>query len=194
MSLINHLLCDRRTAVGCIVQQCWIALVLGPGLGLAQQVELHWGAVADEALPPPTPPAAAAVEWPADCPPQATDRPLSQLNADIRARNTQDGQPVPVEGLPPDCAKYVFTKVQHEPMLPSCSSHRPNTCDLLQLARFSYRPLYFEEPLLERYGIRSCCCQPAASALHFYGSALLMPVKIVRQCPCEDDICPDPCW
>jgi len=194
MSRISPFLWEQRCDVACLFRTLLIAWVLVSGQCLAQEGELYWEVLADESLPPPAPPSAAAGEWPADCPPQAIDRPLRELNADIRARNPQDGQPVAVENLPPDCAKYVFTKVQYEPIVPRCGPSRPNTCDLLQLARFSYRPLYFEEPLLERYGIRSCCFQPGASALHFYGTALLMPIKLVRQCPCESDVCHDPCW
>lgn len=53
-----------------------------------------------------------------------------------------------------------------------------------------YRPLYFEEINLERYG---CCVglvQPAISGAHFFGSVALMPYKMAvwppRSCVCSN--------
>jgi hypothetical protein len=50
-------------------------------------------------------------------------------------------------------------------------------------AQFCHHPLYFEERCIERHGYTSCCCQPAASAAHFFGTALLLPIKMCGQCP-----------
>lgn len=51
---------------------------------------------------------------------------------------------------------------------------------------FAHRPLYFEQPNLERYGLGHCrLIQPWTSGIHFYGSVLLMPLKVCIQHPRE---------
>lgn len=51
---------------------------------------------------------------------------------------------------------------------------------------FYHKPLYFEQPNLERYGIgRSRCVQPIFSAAHFFGSIALVPYKTLTHHPCE---------
>jgi hypothetical protein len=51
---------------------------------------------------------------------------------------------------------------------------------------FYHKPLYFEQPNLERYGVgTNCRLQPAASAIHFFGTIPLLPYKILTQHPCE---------
>jgi hypothetical protein len=51
---------------------------------------------------------------------------------------------------------------------------------------FSHRPLYFEQPNLERYGSRNPnYVTPLLSAGHFYGSLFLMPWQMVREHPCD---------
>jgi hypothetical protein len=49
-----------------------------------------------------------------------------------------------------------------------------------------YRPLYFEEANLERYGY-GCCetMQPLASAAHFFGTIPLLPYCMATDCPNE---------
>jgi hypothetical protein len=49
-----------------------------------------------------------------------------------------------------------------------------------------YRPLYFEEINLERYGYGCCAClQPAASAAHFFATVPALPYCMAVDCPCE---------
>jgi hypothetical protein len=66
-------------------------------------------------------------------------------------------------------------------------------------AQFCHRPLYFEEPCLERCGQkycccgRECCCQSAVSAAHFFGTAILLPVEFMCQCP-GDCVCTPPAF
>jgi hypothetical protein len=49
-----------------------------------------------------------------------------------------------------------------------------------------YKPLYFEEINLERYGYGCCAClQPAASAAHFFGTVPALPYLIAADSPCE---------
>jgi hypothetical protein len=50
---------------------------------------------------------------------------------------------------------------------------------------FCHRPLYFEQPNLERYGIgHGHYVDPWLSAAHFYGNVMVLPFKAVW----------DPCW
>jgi hypothetical protein len=51
---------------------------------------------------------------------------------------------------------------------------------------FPHKPLYFEQPNLERYGRGSQrCLQPLYSGAHFFGSVFLMPYKVLTQHPEE---------
>lgn len=51
---------------------------------------------------------------------------------------------------------------------------------------FHHRPLYFEQPNLERYGIGTRrVAQPVVSAAHFFTSFSLVPYKLFTQHPCE---------
>lgn len=51
---------------------------------------------------------------------------------------------------------------------------------------FYHRPLYFEQPNLERYGLGTKrWLQPLHSAAHFFGSIGAMPVKLLTQHPGE---------
>jgi hypothetical protein len=64
-----------------------------------------------------------------------------------------------------------------------------------------YRPLYFEEIGLERYGCSSGIWQPGISAAHFFTTIPLLPYKMMvrlpRSCVCSNgfsrcDDCPPP--
>jgi hypothetical protein len=142
-----------------------------------------------EPLPPQPAPATADGTVQEGCPPAPKETPLAALNADIAARFTtgdpQPGQVVPGEQLPPNCATHLTTDVRSADIDLSCASCQMSLCELLQLAHYCHNPLYFEERNLERYGIRSCCCQPLASAACFYGNALCLPAKMWRRCPCS---------
>ena len=49
-----------------------------------------------------------------------------------------------------------------------------------------YRPLYFEEINLERYGYGCCdCLQPAVSAAHFFATVPVLPYCMAIDCPCQ---------
>ncbi len=51
---------------------------------------------------------------------------------------------------------------------------------------FSHRPLYFEQPNLERYGMGTrYYLQPFVSSAHFLTSAAIMPYKVLTQHPNE---------
>jgi hypothetical protein len=55
---------------------------------------------------------------------------------------------------------------------------------------FCYRPLYFEEINLERYGCSAGILQPGISGAHFFGTVALLPYKMVlwppRSCVCSN--------
>jgi hypothetical protein len=141
-----------------------------------------------ESLPAPTPPAAEEPPVPEGCPPAPKDTPLFALNVDVASRflpgDDRAGQLVPNDQLPPNCATHLTTDTRFAEIDSSCACQM-GLCELLQLASYCHNPLYFEERALERYGIRSCCCQPLASAACFYGNALCLPAKMWRHCPCS---------
>lgn len=111
------------------------------------------------------------------------DPPLTALSTNIQPRTPQ-GEVVSSDELPTNCAQSVFTERTFMSINLSCDSCSPRWCDVLGLAHFCHRPLYFEEECLERCGVRSCCCQPSASAASFFGGALLLPIQAACACPC----------
>jgi hypothetical protein len=57
---------------------------------------------------------------------------------------------------------------------------------LWQAPSLSYRPLYFEEPNLERYGHSAgCVLQPVLSGAHFLVTIPTLPVQMVMHRPWE---------
>ncbi len=68
-------------------------------------------------------------------------------------------------------------------------SHAPYTLENYTYISpvFYHKPLYFEQPNLERYGQGTYrCIQPAASSIHFFGTIPLLPYKMLKQSPCEN--------
>jgi len=149
---------------------------------VAQQYGSALDAQSPERLPPPA--GSDPQTTPDGCEPVPRDTPLPQLTVDIRPRDLQ-GEVVSTDRLPPDCAGHLFSVVQSAGIGLGCSSCQIGLCELLQMAQYCHNPLYFEERLLERYGTRSCCCQPLQSAVCFYGNALCLPAKMWRRCPCS---------
>ena len=61
-------------------------------------------------------------------------------------------------------------------------------CDenVAPLFPYTYYPLYFEDPNLERCGYSlGCCTQPFVSGALFYGDVALLPLKMLVLCPWE---------
>jgi hypothetical protein len=118
--------------------------------------------------------------------------PLGTLTVDVTPIE-RPGQVTLSGDRPADCFSYAFGEppsvfLGGEPSGPPC--------DFLQICcgwQFCHRPLYFEERCLERYGVRTCFCQPGASALHFYCTALLLPVKMIQQPCCRANVL-TPCY
>jgi hypothetical protein len=95
----------------------------------------------------------------------------------------------PTEGaLPEDPAASEFArKAQSDPrqydgVEPIVCSYTPWT--------ICFRPLYFEEVGLERYGMKCRFIQPAVSGVHFFSSVALLPYKMrvrpPRSCVCSN--------
>lgn len=66
--------------------------------------------------------------------------------------------------------------------------------DLCASSRFYHRPLYFEDQKLERYGASPGMLgrmPPVRSGVHFFGSVVLLPAKMVRTPP--HHYVPTPC-
>jgi hypothetical protein len=188
MVFVEHLSRRRKLACLCITFQLLatsaIAQWQSPGPSGPTLV-----AQAPESLPPPTAPATEDRAVPEGCPPAPDDTPLPALTVDIAPRYAEGddraGEVIPIDQLPPNCATHLTSDVRAAELDLSCASCQMGLCELLQLAQYCHNPLYFEERLLERYGIRSCCCQPLASAACFYGNALCLPAKVWRRCPCS---------
>jgi hypothetical protein len=149
-------------------------------------------APATELIPPP-PQASIATEGslPDGCLPAPQTPPLASLTIDIAPRKNEEF--VSDSELPENCAKYVYTQERFQQFGLSCATCQMSVCELLELANYYHRPLYFEERALEKCGIRSCWCQPAKSACEFYGGALMLPCKMIRQCPCSTCVPDGPC-
>jgi hypothetical protein len=157
--------------------------LIAPRFAAAQQFRPAFVAQAPEVLPPPATTALPQErEVPEACKPVPEDPPLAALMVDVRPRDLE-GNIVPLSSLPTDCATHLFSEPRAIMIDTACCP--TNACDLLQLAAYCHNPLYFEERLLERYGKRTCCCQPLQSAACFYGNALCLPAKMWRNCPCS---------
>ena len=113
--------------------------------------------------------------------PLLNDPPLSALAVDIRPRDA-DGQLVPESDTPAGCWEPSSMEgptlfMGGAPVRRSWGCH-----DLLQLARFYHRPLYFEDAAVERYGLVPSC--PAVhSVAKFACDLLLFPGRLIVQHP-----------
>jgi hypothetical protein len=170
----------REIASVCLAFLFVAASVMSTAVCIAKEDGPYFIAQAPEPLPPPGSVVASEEGLPEGCE-RLIDPPLWELTTDIRPRDAE-GQLVASEELPEDCAQYIFTDVGVPAFELACPTCRPSLCQLLGPARFCHRPLYFEDVLLERYGVRTCC-QPVVSALRFYAGALALPLSMTRQCP-----------
>jgi hypothetical protein len=101
-------------------------------------------------------------------------KPLNQLGIDIAITSGD---------VPADQAAACWEQVNQygAPLAFRCwgtfNYHWDATC-------LCYRPLYFEEINLERYGYEcDCCLQPAASAAHFFATVPALPYCMAVECP-----------
>jgi hypothetical protein len=119
-------------------------------------------------------------------------RPIDDVPLDIR----------PTEGaMPEDLAASKFEQqAQPDPRIDHAveevfCSYTPWT--------ICFRPLYFEDVGVERYGQRVRVLQPAVSGAHFFANVALLPYKMrlrpPRSCVCSNGFsrvgdCPPPCY
>ena len=79
---------------------------------------------------------------------------------------------------------FAVTEADREVSYGSPPMHRPwENMVLRPHARYAHHPLYFEEPNLERYGLRRRFVQPACSAAHFFGTVAVLPYKTTLHRP-----------
>jgi hypothetical protein len=108
------------------------------------------------------------------------NEPAHRLTVDVTPRDSEI--PITLDPLrPTDSAKARFAG---EPSIFIEGSLRD--CDLvssglLQPAQFCHSPLYFDDDPLERYGCCHAHCQVGASAFHFFGGVLALPIKMYAQ-------------
>jgi hypothetical protein len=143
-------------------------------------------AIAQERLP--TPPQSAtevplnrAAEREFYCP-AFDNRPLTSLTVDTRPMDS-NGNLVADEELPLNCMPMPATEVAS--IFPSSGSFDCTCRDVLQLARFWHPQLFFEDPLLERYGTDYVC--PSFHALgEFTCDLVLLPARLLvnKRHPC----------
>ncbi len=85
---------------------------------------------------------------------------------------------------PPDLASEVMPPLSFEPTL-IWGAPWPKRLINRYPVPFCHRPLYFEEPNLERCGHHWGFFQTASSATHFLGNAFLLPYRMIVRPPCE---------
>jgi hypothetical protein len=154
---------------------------------------LAWGAglvqaQLQESLPPQTTDRAAELRAEASsandslCAP-LDDPPLSALAIDIRPRDA-DGRLVPANNTPPGCWQQTGKEGPPQFIGGGLGRCHWNCHDLLQLARFCHRPIYFEDVALERCGL-----VPSYPALHsvarFTWDLALLPAQLLIHKPCS---------
>jgi hypothetical protein len=102
-------------------------------------------------------------------------RPIHELGTSIRP---------PAGELPPDAATLHFAEA---PVIPAGSISGRAWLDYAyfwQAPALHHRPLYFEEPNLERYGHTSrFLTQPFLSGAHFFSSVPALPFKMAIERP-----------
>lgn len=111
-------------------------------------------------------------------------RPIRSLTVDIGLPTTQENQSLRVP-LPIDVASGYFEQFPAAP--PENSVYIPWMLDdsYNPPLNFCYRPLYFEDVNLERYGYSWGIWQPAVSTVKFYANAVLLPYRMITQPPCK---------
>ena len=121
----------------------------------------------DSGDPPPGPQSAVRNDCPSLEELGYLQKPLTDVSLDIRLSS---------EIHPADCSRDLFKPFEshvRQPML-----DRGELVFYWAANELSYRPLYFEDPLLERYGqVGFAPWQPATSAVRFAGTIPALPYK-----------------
>lgn len=105
--------------------------------------------------------------------------PMSDAVAMINSRDTSlSAQPYPTQPLP---------QVRRTNSNEGYSSLWTPTSYTWITPSFEHKPLYFEQPNLERYGIRPRpALEPAISASIFFGSVAVLPLRMICTHPCTE--------
>ncbi len=106
-----------------------------------------------------------------------SDLPLGSLTVDARPRKA-DGNLVNLAQLPAGCweSSPLAANIGVIFMDGNCGWHIDLSREVLELARFCHRPLFFEDVSLERYGV-SNCYPPLHAATHFTIDLALWPAR-----------------
>jgi hypothetical protein len=109
--------------------------------------------------------------------------PLAQLTIDVALPNDLDDQGE-LLAMPVDHAKAYFAELPQDRDGHFDPSFWPEQLGYGPSLNFAYRPLYFEQVGVERYGCSlGYLLQPCVSTLHFYGSAALLPYRMLIHPP-----------
>lgn len=109
---------------------------------------------------------------------------MHELNVDLRARRGEKDK------LPEDLALNERGSLQAAPQIGTgCRRYTSGNVVLWAAPKFHHQPLYFEQPMLERYGhhVHGNCVQSVISAAHFFGSIPLLPYKLGANPPLSCD-------
>jgi hypothetical protein len=102
--------------------------------------------------------------------------PINAMLVDIRP---------PAGELPPNAAAAMLAP-QVQPAVGGCNSRGwPGMACLWQAPAVCHRPLYFEQPNVERYGYSIGFAQPVLSGAHFFGSVIALPYFVGARRPNE---------
>ena len=102
--------------------------------------------------------------------------PPNQLVIDIRP---------PAGELPPNAAAAHLTHATEDTILGCWDRGWAGTACLWQAPAVCHRPLYFEQPNVERYGYTIPFAQPFICGAHFFGSVVAFPYLVGAQRPNE---------
>jgi len=118
-----------------------------------------------------SPPQAPASEDPLDA-----FKPVSEIRVDVRI--------VGEDVLPTDASEKLFTPPEPYSRAAMGRGAWPDVDLTWDVSELVYQPLYFDDAPLERYGHTRCrAVQPALSAAHFFGTALVMPYRLAVNHP-----------
>jgi hypothetical protein len=101
---------------------------------------------------------------------------IGQVRASIRMPSGQ---------FPPDVAAAKFASVPVYYQGYGTRRGWSDSCFGWEAPAVFYKPLYFEDVNLERYGIHHGCLQPVISFGHFFTRCACLPYKLLVQPPCE---------
>jgi hypothetical protein len=122
-------------------------------------------------------------------PPQYTEAPTRRGTAESdlnRIRRRIDQVPLdirPAAGTLPTSEATIASDRNYNPDYSIGVEGRPPVICAYTPRTLCFRPLYFEEIGLERYGASWGIVQPAISGAHFFGRVAAMPYKMFVRCP-----------